>query len=638
VEVKLSAANKAEGTPSGMTDRTYRIWWLSSWLLLAGLVHLAQAAEMVAAEYFIGGDPGAGNGTALVLSDSNMLSTGFGQVSLTLSGRPPGTYNVGIRVRDDQGRWSNPALRRFTIASGAYQLAGGLDRSGPASQGTNDSSVLAIGAFAGGINAEYFVGNDPGAGKGTALALTGTSALATGFQQASLSLSGRQGRPPGNYSVGIRVRDDQGRWSNPLFRRFTLQPAALLVDLPVAGAEATGPIPASAARWSLALGSNISDSKILDLAGHRLTYLRAPGETDTVFLQRIRDALDAELYVTTRFTVGPLSAGAFTLTAKQSGPHTDFPVSSTSFLVDRLADGTIGGTGMAIVAAEYFWDLDPGAGRGKTIPVSLAGSQAGFGSQAISLEGLSGGNHRMGVRFKNGAGRWSNPLFRGITSFSLFGAPDTVPPLLSLNGADPLSISQGTSFIDPGAGAVDVTDGNLNAKVVVSIGIDPTKPGVQTMEYAVVDSAGNISRLRREVQVQPADPNQDGDGDGLPDLWEEAYFAGRNVSPASDPDGDGTNNLMEYLAGTNPLDRASIFRPFGSLSGTVYTLPIPTVAGRSYKIWATRDLASWHFRQTLTGDGTVKNFTLDESSITSGPLYAPSQAASWFFRVEVSLP
>jgi hypothetical protein len=53
---------------------------------------------------------------------------------------------------------------------------------------------------------------------------------------------------------------------------------------------------------------------------------------------------------------------------------------------------------------------------------------------------------------------------------------------------------------------------------------------------------------------------------------------------------------MEYLAGTDPGDRASVFRPTGSLSGSVYTLPIPTVAGRSYKVWATRDLASWNIR------------------------------------------
>ena len=95
----------------------------------------------------------------------------------------------------------------------------------------------------------------------------------------------------------------------------------------------------------------------------------------------------------------------------------------------------------------------------------------------------------------------------------------------------------------------------------------------------------------------PLDPDADFDGNGLPDAWEDEHFRGQNVvDPEADPDGDGTTNRMECLAGTYPRDRASVFRPTGSLSGSVYTLPIPTVAGRSYKVWATRDLASWNIR------------------------------------------
>jgi hypothetical protein len=138
--------------------------------------------------------------------------------------------------------------------------------------------------------------------------------------------------------------------------------------------------------------------------------------------------------------------------------------------------------------------------------------------------------------------------------------------------------------------------------------------------------------------AQPLDPDADANSNGLPDSWEEEHFPGQTLDPEADPDGDGTTNRMEYLAGTNPRDRSSFFRPVGSMSGSVFTLPIPTVAGRSYKVWATRDLASWHLRQALTGDGTVKNFTFDESAITSGPLHAPGQSAKCFFRVEILLP
>jgi hypothetical protein len=54
----------------------------------------------------------------------------------------------------------------------------------------------------------------------------------------------------------------------------------------------------------------------------------------------------------------------------------------------------------------------------------------------------------------------------------------------------------------------------------------------------------------------------DGDHDGIPDDWELS----NNLDPANpadallDADGDGSNNLQEYLTGTDPHMRESAFR------------------------------------------------------------------------------
>jgi len=48
----------------------------------------------------------------------------------------------------------------------------------------------------------------------------------------------------------------------------------------------------------------------------------------------------------------------------------------------------------------------------------------------------------------------------------------------------------------------------------------------------------------------PADCT-DADGDGMDDTWEEKF--GGDLDPLGDPDGDGCNNLCEFLAGSNPL-------------------------------------------------------------------------------------
>ncbi len=55
-------------------------------------------------------------------------------------------------------------------------------------------------------------------------------------------------------------------------------------------------------------------------------------------------------------------------------------------------------------------------------------------------------------------------------------------------------------------------------------------------------------------------------GDGIPDAWRQQYFGGdgtttNNLSCAlCDPDGDGQNNLTEFLAGTDPTNSVSCWR------------------------------------------------------------------------------
>ncbi len=141
-----------------------------------------------------------------------------------------------------------------------------------------------------------------------------------------------------------------------------------------------------------------------------------------------------------------------------------------------------------------------------------------------------------------------------------------------------------------------------------------------------------------EVLYPVAPAATDSDGNGLPDAWETLHFGHLGLDPNADPDHDGASNLMEYLAGTDPNSAASVFRPQGSFTAGIFHMPIQTVAGRNYEIWASRDLKSWTLQATLTGDGSQQPFDFDETRIPTGPLHSDTHPSNFFFRVQILIP
>jgi hypothetical protein len=99
--------------------------------------------------------------------------------------------------------------------------------------------------------------------------------------------------------------------------------------------------------------------------------------------------------------------------------------------------------------------------------------------------------------------------------------------------------------------------------------------------------------------------------DGIPDSWRLRYFGSiyNILSQASaDADGDGANNLQEYLAGTDPTDPKSVLRVGTQQSDSTQSQDCvvrwPSVAGKNYIIERSPSVFAPTWSQISTTAGT----------------------------------
>lgn len=118
-------------------------------------------------------------------------------------------------------------------------------------------------------------------------------------------------------------------------------------------------------------------------------------------------------------------------------------------------------------------------------------------------------------------------------------------------------------------------------------------------------------------------------GDGIDDAWQVQYFGigNANAAPTADPDGDGQNNLFEYLAGTDPTSAASTF----SLAIARKTISFtPVTSGRTYVVEFATNLTTKNFTPlsgTPVDNAGTRSFT--DNNATD---------AARYYRVKITLP
>jgi hypothetical protein len=138
---------------------------------------------------------------------------------------------------------------------------------------------------------------------------------------------------------------------------------------------------------------------------------------------------------------------------------------------------------------------------------------------------------------------WAGFTYPGIAIRS----NDQTAPVITLVGANSLTIYKGSVFTDPGATVTDNVD--TTRTIVGSGGVNTGTVGVYTVTYTASDASGNMAvPVTRTVNVV-IDPTIDTDGDGLADVQEAAL--GTNPLLA-DTDGDGASDKLEVDLRNSP--------------------------------------------------------------------------------------
>jgi len=150
-------------------------------------VQKSDLPDISAAEWFLGDDPGFGNGNPIDLEAGQTIED---LLSASTEGLPAGRNFAYLRFQNADGTWSVPLKKAFMI---------------------NDKFPLDV------VAAEYFIDEDPGIGSGISVAVDPDH-----FIDESYLAEVAEELPLGDHFLYTRVQNENGDWSINIVRTFTV--------------------------------------------------------------------------------------------------------------------------------------------------------------------------------------------------------------------------------------------------------------------------------------------------------------------------------------------------------------------------------------------------------------------------------
>jgi|GEM_PF-2401158 len=207
------------------------------------------------------------------------------------------------------------------------------------------------------------------------------------------------------------------------------------------------------------------------------------------------DAVDGDVTsdITVSGSVDSNTVGSYTLTysVTDAAGNVVAPVMRTVEVVDTVAPviTLVGANPLQHEVGTTF--SDPGATALDAVDGDITSDITVSGSVDSSTVGI----YTLTYNVTDAAGNEAVPVTR------IVNVVDTVAPVITLVGANPLQHEVGTTFSDPGATALDAVDGDITSDITVSGSVDSDTVGSYTLVYSVTDAAGNEGTQTRIVNV-----------------------------------------------------------------------------------------------------------------------------------------
>lgn len=337
-----------------MTNNCSRIRICFLWCILLLLAHLPARAQQVSkVEYYIDTDPGFGQATPVTFTPGTDITVSF---QVNVNSIPVGFHNLVVRAYTNpyqvtefgkattHGGWSMNSVRSLYKAS----LATGNAVPANLTKG------------------EYFFDTDPGFGNGINIPFTpGTELSNLSFTTDVTSLS------PGFHQLYIRFKDANNAWGFMITRNFYKQVIATAQQAP-----------------NIIKGEYFIDSD--PGFGNGVNIPLTPGN-DLANVSFVAD-------------ISALANGFHKIAArfKDANQLWGHAIVRTLYKQSLAAGNNVPPN---VTGGEYYFDADPGFGRGTPITVT-PGADISTLSFTTDVTNLTRGFHRLYTRFRDANGNW----------------------------------------------------------------------------------------------------------------------------------------------------------------------------------------------------------------------------------------